>query len=241
MAKQTLPTNFQDDILNSSMNGKRRYREIPNADGTISLEDATTYDQVGSNFGASQLNLMSDNINQSFDANKMLKTMDEVNAVTQEGYGVDALVVKQVNNSLTNENGETFRYGYQDGKRGVWVKEADTDVFVPFKSDLVVSDIWQYTETSPNYDTTHNITTDDMSKYSSIILSSSWAWTKYSNTSEVKVIPMSEFKNGQTYRVDNYYNGSITTDGYAEITYMSDTTIALKRGGYSAAFILFVK
>lgn len=39
-----------------------------------------------------------------------------------------------LNDSLTNENGETFRYGYQDGKRGVWVKEVDTDVFVPFKS-----------------------------------------------------------------------------------------------------------
>lgn len=100
MAKTTLPTNYVDDVLNGAMDGKRRYREIPNADGTISLEDATTYDQVGSNFGASQLNLMSDNINQSFDANKMLKTMDEVNAVTQEGYGADALVVKQLSESL---------------------------------------------------------------------------------------------------------------------------------------------
>lgn len=100
MAKTTLPTNYVDDVLNGAMDGKRRYREIPNADGTISLEDVTLYDQIGSNFGAAQLNLMSDNINQSFDANKMLQTMDEVNAVTQEGYGVDALVVKQVNNSL---------------------------------------------------------------------------------------------------------------------------------------------
>lgn len=100
MAKTTLPTNYVDDVLNGAMDGKRRYREIPNADGTISLEDATTYDQIGNNFGASQLNLMNDNINQSFDANKMLKTMDEVNAVTQEGYGVDALVVKELNNSL---------------------------------------------------------------------------------------------------------------------------------------------
>ena len=100
MAKTTLPTNYVDDVLNGAMDGKRRYREIPNADGTFSLEDATTYDQIGSNFGASQLNLMSDNINQSFDAGKMLKTMDEVNAVAQEGYGVDALVVKQFNNNL---------------------------------------------------------------------------------------------------------------------------------------------
>lgn len=102
MAKTTLPTNYVDDVLNGAMDGKRRYREIPNADGTISLEDATTYDQIGNNFGASQVNLMNDNINQSFDANKMLKTMDEVNAVTQEGYGVDALVVKELNSSLTN-------------------------------------------------------------------------------------------------------------------------------------------
>lgn len=100
MAKTTLPTNYVDDVLNGAMDGKRRYREIPNADGTISLEDATTYDQIGNNFGASQVNLMNDNINQSFDANKMLKTMDEVNAVEQEGYGVDALVVKELNSSL---------------------------------------------------------------------------------------------------------------------------------------------
>lgn len=102
MAKTTLPTNYVDDVLNGAMDGKRRYREIPNADGTISLEDATTYDQIGNNFGASQLNLMNDNINQSFDANKMLKTMDEVNAVEQEGYGVDALVVKELSSSLNN-------------------------------------------------------------------------------------------------------------------------------------------
>ena len=126
MAKTTLPTNYVDDVLNGAMDGKRRYREIPNADGTISLEDATTYDQVGSNFGASQLNLMSNNINQSFDSNKMLKTMDEVNAVTQEGYGVDALVVKQVNDSLGG-----LKFG-TDGE-GNYGYFGDDDVLIPFK------------------------------------------------------------------------------------------------------------
>lgn len=129
MAKTTLPTNYVDDVLNGAMDGKRRYREIPNADGTISLEDATTYDQIGNNFGASQLNLMNDNINQSFDANKMLKTMDEVNAVTQEGYGVDALVVKQLNSSLggvafgVDSNGNR---GYYDAS-GKFVNFIDGD------------------------------------------------------------------------------------------------------------------
>ena len=131
MAKTTLPTNYVDDVLNGAMDGKRRYREIPNADGTISLEDATTYDQVGSNFGASQLNLMSDNINQSFDANKMLKTMDEVNAVTQEGYGVDALVVKHVNESL----GEQPSFVYDDNGQitGYTTKIGGADTVFPFR------------------------------------------------------------------------------------------------------------
>lgn len=42
------------------------------------------------------------------------------------------------NSSLINENGELFRYAYQDGKRGLWVKEADTDVFVPFSSSQLI-------------------------------------------------------------------------------------------------------
>ena len=127
MAKTTLPTNYVDDVLNGAMDGKRRYREIPNADGTISLEDATTYDQIGNNFGASQVNLMNDNINQSFDANKMLKTMDEVNAVEQEGYGVDALVVKQLSNSLVSNI-----YVGDDGK--LHKVQGGADSVLPFNS-----------------------------------------------------------------------------------------------------------
>ena len=50
--------------------------------------------------------------------------------------------VNELNSSLVNENGEIFRYGYQDGKRGVWVKEADTDVFVPFKSGGITIKEW---------------------------------------------------------------------------------------------------
>ena len=40
MAKNTVPVNFKDDIMNSSMGGKRRYKMINNSDGTVSLEDA---------------------------------------------------------------------------------------------------------------------------------------------------------------------------------------------------------
>ena len=127
-----------------------------------------------------------------------------------------------VNGTLITGNGKDNNSYYDDGKK------------------LDASNIWQYTETSDKYDTTYNITTDDMSKYNNILLSSGWAWTNYSNTSEVCIIPISEFKKGQTYRVDNYCNGSIRFDGYSEITYVSDTTIALKRGLRSAAIIFFL-
>lgn len=65
MPKPTLPENFQDDVLAASMGGKRRYRLIHNSDGTVSLEDATTYTQVGSNFGSSQVNNISKAVNAS--------------------------------------------------------------------------------------------------------------------------------------------------------------------------------
>lgn len=42
--------------------------------------------------------------------------------------------VSSINTDLTASDGEPFRYAKVDGKRGIWVKEADTDVFIPFKS-----------------------------------------------------------------------------------------------------------
>ena len=68
MAKSTVPVNFKDDIMNSAMGGKRRYRMINNSDETISLEDVTTYDQVGSTFGAAQINATNKAVNAVADA-----------------------------------------------------------------------------------------------------------------------------------------------------------------------------
>lgn len=103
MAKATLPVNYVDDTLNSAMDGKRRYKVINNADGTISLEDVTTYDQVGSNFGASQLNTIGKAINESADSGKIIDDIDAIRATTQEGYIAGALALKAVDNSLKVE------------------------------------------------------------------------------------------------------------------------------------------
>lgn len=100
MAKSTLPVNYQDDILNNAMGGKRRYRMINNSDGTVSLEDVTTYDQVGSNFGAGQMNATNAAVNESADKNRVIQDIEAIRNVTEDGYIAGALALKQVDSSL---------------------------------------------------------------------------------------------------------------------------------------------
>ena len=131
MAKQTLPVDFQDDLLNVSMGEKRRYRMINNSDGTVSLEDVTVYDRIGSNFGAGQINATNQAVNESFDKNKLIRDLDTINALTEEGYAVDALSVKQITNSLGNYydeetetlyiNGGTSNYTYDSATETLYI------------------------------------------------------------------------------------------------------------------------
>lgn len=65
-----LKTNFQDDIINTEVTDKRRYELINNSDGTVSFDDKTTYTQIGSNYGAKEINETNDTINQLIDANE---------------------------------------------------------------------------------------------------------------------------------------------------------------------------
>ena len=55
MSTTPLDTNFKDDILASS-NAKRKYQMTYNDDGTVSFQDATAYSQMGSAFGAKEVN-----------------------------------------------------------------------------------------------------------------------------------------------------------------------------------------
>lgn len=58
-----LKTNYKDDVLDTSVNDKRKYRMVQNADGTISLTDATSYTQEGSTFGAADINATNQEVN----------------------------------------------------------------------------------------------------------------------------------------------------------------------------------
>ena len=69
MAINKLPVNFQDDIIDTSVTDKRRYNFIENSDGTKSLEDVTTYLQIGTDYGAKEINAQNQAINDLIDSN----------------------------------------------------------------------------------------------------------------------------------------------------------------------------
>ena len=100
MAKQTLPTNFKDDILSSSMGGKRKYRIIDNGDGTYSLEDVTDYTQTGSDFGAGQINATNQAVNESCDKADVIDDLEDVVANQANGKIAGAKAVAKINGNL---------------------------------------------------------------------------------------------------------------------------------------------
>lgn len=51
-----LKTNYVDDVLDTTKNQLRKYRKIQNDDGTVSFVDVTEYTQVGTSFGAKDIN-----------------------------------------------------------------------------------------------------------------------------------------------------------------------------------------
>lgn len=120
MAKQTLPTNFKDDILSSSMGGKRRYNLIQNDDGTYSLEDVTDYTQTGSDFGAGQINATNKAVNESCDKADVIDSLNDIVANQANGMIAGAKAVAELNGTesaeLRNNFNNLFGYAERRGK-----------------------------------------------------------------------------------------------------------------------------
>ena len=129
MAKKVLPTNFMDDILNESMNGKRRWTITQNDDGTYTLEDATTYDQLGNTFGQAQVNEMNKAINESVDQARVIDDYKTLAAVNQEGFVPGAKPVAQL---ISDLGGLSFG---QDADGNWGYKAGGADTVTPFKGD----------------------------------------------------------------------------------------------------------
>ena len=75
---------YQDDILDTSVNTRRKYNMIQNADGTVSFEDATVYSQVGDTFGAADINAILGGQNIRYDY-----TTDMIQLLNADGEWVD--------------------------------------------------------------------------------------------------------------------------------------------------------
>ena len=58
-----LKVDYKNDILASSMDGKRQYTMIENQNGTVSFEDVTEYDQEGDTLSAGDFNTTNAEIN----------------------------------------------------------------------------------------------------------------------------------------------------------------------------------
>ena len=84
MAINKLPVNFQDDIIDTSVTDKRRYNFIENSDGTKSLEDVTTYLQIGTDYGSKELNAQNQAINDLIDSNSNVVKAVEQDFVLQK-------------------------------------------------------------------------------------------------------------------------------------------------------------
>lgn len=131
MAKPVLPTDFKDDVLAESMKGKRRYRVVQNPDGTIFLDDVTEYDQIGSTFGAKQVNDMATAIN----AVQEIKIANN-DTTTEAGFAADARIVKVHGDeidALSRDLGRVNVYVGGDGKLH-FVNSGGADSVLPFNN-----------------------------------------------------------------------------------------------------------
>lgn len=135
-----LPTNYKDDVLGDSMDGKRRYRVIENSDGTISLEDVTEYSQTGSDFGAFDINQINEEIN------KMLPKTGEASNTTA--------VFQDASSRANLESGEKLSVLF--GKISKWLTDLKTVCFTGSYNDLSNRPNLHAVATSGNYNQLNN-------------------------------------------------------------------------------------
>ena len=135
-----LPTNYYDDILSASMNGKKKFRLTYRNGETeeVTIEDISEYDQYGSKFGAGDINKTNQAVNEKFDSDDVVDPM----LATESGYAADAKLtgdaLKEQKENLTASNGVPFKFGVnENGEYGHIVADSEgADTFRPFK-DLV--------------------------------------------------------------------------------------------------------
>lgn len=104
-----LPTNYYDDILSASMNGKKKFR-LTYRNGTteeVTIEDISEYDQYGSKFGAGDINKTNQAVNEKFDSGDVVDPM----LTTEQGFAADAYQTKLQFDELGKKIEKVFQLG----------------------------------------------------------------------------------------------------------------------------------
>lgn len=84
-----LKTDYKDDVLDVSVNEKRKWIITENGDGTVTIEDATTYSQTGDIFGSADLNAITLAVNECFQSVSNGKAL-VASAITDKKVPTDA-------------------------------------------------------------------------------------------------------------------------------------------------------
>lgn len=104
-----LPTNYFDDILSESMNGKKKFR-LTYRNGTteeVTIEDISEYDQYGSKFGAGDINKINQAVNEKFDSDDVVDPM----LTTEKGFAADAYKTKVQLEKVQSDLEQVFQLG----------------------------------------------------------------------------------------------------------------------------------
>lgn len=103
-----LNTNYTDDILASSMGGKRHYTMVNNDDNTVSFTDSSVYDNVGTDFGANDINSTNAKVNE------LDTTVAGLTSIANEANVSLGTAFVVSSSSETNSVIKVGRFGYLD-------------------------------------------------------------------------------------------------------------------------------
>lgn len=120
-----LKTNYKDDIPAESENEKRRYNVIHNADGTITLEDATEYTQKGDDFGAADINATNAKVN-----------------VLNESLSDFGRVTKILDHVTISTSSKQFTLGDLSKYKFLFFESSTTDHTIYLTSNLIPKEIY---------------------------------------------------------------------------------------------------
>lgn len=105
MIMADLKTNYVDDVLDTTKNQLRKYQQIQNDDGTVSFVDVTEYTQVGTSFGAKDMNDTNaaiNDVNRKLDKNSLGMPIDLSSYTQSNKYTLPSDGYIQARASSTN-------------------------------------------------------------------------------------------------------------------------------------------